>query len=122
MPPPFDSAPNFISQDVEITGTVSFGKSLTVHGTIVGGVRGSGVLTLGPSGKIEGDIETASVSIYGLVKGNVTVSERCELKGAARLVGDLVAPRLIMEEGATFMGTSKVGPVAQHSEPRARVA
>ena len=111
MATPTDSTANFISRDVEIEGTVSFGKALTVHGKITGDVRASGILTLGETGSIQGDITAASVSIHGTVKGNVTVRDRCELKGAARLIGDLEAPRLVMEEGATFAGMSKVGPL-----------
>ena len=105
------TVPNFISQDVEIVGTVRFGKALTVHGKIVGDVHASGTLTLGENGRIEGNIRAASISIEGTVKGNVTVRDRCELKRAARLIGDLEAPRLIIEDGATFVGLSKVGPV-----------
>ena len=101
---------NFISRDVEIEGTVTFGKALTVHGKIVGDVRASGTLTVGETGSIQGNISAVAVSVHGTVKGNVTVRERCELKGAARLIGDLEAPRLVMEEGATFAGMSKVGP------------
>ena len=127
MPPPPLEPTNFISQDVQIEGTLSFGKSLAVHGRITGDVRSSGILTLGESGVIEGDVTAGSVTIYGLVKGNVTVTGRCELKGAGRLVGDLVAPRLLMEDGATFTGICKVGPTvvstAQHeTAARARVA
>ena len=110
MSTPIDAAPNYISKDVEIEGTVTFGKALTVHGKIIGDVRASGVLTLGETGTIQGNITAASVSIHGSVNGNVTVQDRCELKGAARLIGDLEAPRLVMEEGATFAGMSKVGP------------
>jgi cytoskeletal protein CcmA (bactofilin family) len=42
------------------------------------------------------------------VSGNVTVSERCELKSKCTLQGDLKAARLIIEEGATFIGKSEV--------------
>ena len=123
MPPTFETPANFISSDVEIEGTVSFGQSLTVHGKIIGDVRAPGVLTVGPTGSVQGNINAGSVSIHGIVKGDVTVADRCELKGAARLIGDLVAPRLIMEDGATFAGMCKVGPIAQgEAERRARAA
>ncbi len=42
--------------------------------------------------------------------GNITVDERCELKGRAVLYGDLKATRLVIEEGATFVGKSEVTP------------
>ena len=114
---------NFLSQDVEIEGRLSFAKSLTVHGKVVGNVCSDGVLTVGETGVIEGDITAGSVAIHGLVKGDVTVTSRCELKRAGRLLGDVVAPRLIMEDGATFVGGCKVGPRAQQeAAPQSKVA
>lgn len=110
MSAPAEAQPNFISRDVEILGTVTFGKALTVHGKITGDVHASGTLTVGETGVINGNITAASVSNHGTVKGNVTVRDRCELKGASRLMGDLEAPKLTIEEGATFVGMSKVGP------------
>ena len=47
---------NFLSQDVEIEGRLSFAKSLTVHGKVVGNVSSDGILTVGETGVIEGDI------------------------------------------------------------------
>jgi cytoskeletal protein CcmA (bactofilin family) len=103
---------NYLSEDVEIKGTVTFETDLVSHGKIEGEILSSGTLTVGPSGVINGDIQAAAVAIHGKVTGNITVEERCELKGNARLIGDLEAPRLIMEEGATFMGKSNVVPRA----------
>ena len=42
------------------------------------------------------------------VQGNITVGERCELKSKCTLQGDLKAARLVIEEGATFIGKSEV--------------
>ena len=63
------------------------------------------MLTIGESADIHGEIKTKSVTVYGKVHGNIT-AERCELKSTCTLEGDLKAPRLIVEEGATFIGTS----------------
>jgi len=104
---------NFLSQDVEIQGTLSFAKPLTVHGKVIGNVCSEGVLSIGATGVIEGDITAGSVAINGLMQGDVTVASRCELKGGGRLLGDVVAPRLIMEDGATLVGSCRIGPCAQ---------
>ena len=60
--------------------------------------------------EIKGEIKTKSVTVLGKVHGNITVEERCELKSRAVLYGDLKATRLIIEEGATFVGKSEVTP------------
>ncbi len=50
------------------------------------------------------------VIVKGKVHGNITVQERCELHSRSQLIGDLKAARLVIEEGATFLGKSEVAP------------
>ncbi|HEV7405740.1 MAG TPA: polymer-forming cytoskeletal protein [Chthoniobacteraceae bacterium] len=109
QPPPAPSR-NFLSQDVEIKGTITFGEELVTHGKIEGEVHSTGQFTIGKTGVIQGDITAARVSVHGVVNGNIAVTERCELRGAAQLHGDLESPSLVIEEGATFIGRSSVKP------------
>ncbi len=101
---------NFISSDVEITGTVTCGSKMISEGKIIGDIVSLDLFVVGKGGMVQGNIEAQSVSIHGKVKGNVTVTERCELKSNAELLGDLTAPRLLFEDGATLIGYSKVTP------------
>jgi cytoskeletal protein CcmA (bactofilin family) len=104
-PPPIK---NILSKDVEIKGNVRFIDELLVDGRIDGEISSEGSLTIGENADIHGEIKTKSVIIFGRVQGNITVAERCELKARSYLVGDLKAKRLIIEEGATFVGSSEV--------------
>ena len=63
---------------------------------------------IGENADIRGEIKTKSITVFGKVQGNITVTERCELKSKCTLQGDLKAARLIIEEGATFIGKSEV--------------
>ena len=101
---------NLLSSDVEIKGSIKFQNELTVDGKIEGEISSPGVLTVGENSEIKGEIKTKSVTVFGQVHGNITVDERCELKGRAVLYGDLKATRLVIEEGATFVGKSEVTP------------
>ena len=101
---------NILSSDVEIKGSIKFQNELTVDGKLEGEINSSGILTVGENSEIKGEIKTKSVTVFGKVHGNVTVEERCELKSHAVLYGDLKATRLIIEEGATFVGKSEVTP------------
>ena len=101
---------NLLSSDVEIKGSIKFQNELTVDGKIEGEINSPGVLTVGENSEIKGEIKTKSVTVYGKVNGNITVEERCELKGHAVLHGDLKAARLVIEDGATFVGKSEVTP------------
>ncbi len=102
---------NILSKDVEIKGTVRFTNELIIDGKIEGEISSDGALTVGENADIRGNIMTRSVTILGRIHGNVTVTERCELKGRAQLVGDLKAARLVIDDGATFVGNSEVSKV-----------
>ena len=99
---------NILSKDVEIKGNIKCTNELVIDGKIEGEISSDGVLTVGENADIHGEIKTKSVTVLGKVNGNITVSERCELKARAHLVGDLKAARLVIEEGATFVGKSEV--------------
>ena len=99
-----------LAQDVEITGSLTFKGELSFDGTIKGGHISGSVLNLGENATVEGNITADEVTISGAVKGNATVSQRCHLRASARLNGDLNTSRLIMEEGATFIGMSNITP------------
>ena len=101
---------NTLSADVEIKGSIKFQNDLTVDGKVEGEISSTGVLTVGENAEIRGEIKTKSATVHGKVHGNITVDERCELKARAVLHGDLKAARLVIEEGATFVGKSEVTP------------
>ncbi len=80
---------NLLSSDVEIKGSIKFLNELTVDGKIEGEINSAGILTVGENSEIKGEIKTKSVTVYGKVHGNITVEDRCELKGRASRYGDL---------------------------------
>jgi len=112
------SGKDVLSSDVEIKGSIKFQKELLIDGKVEGEINSDGVLTIGENADIRGEIKTKSITVYGKVQGNITVAERCELKSRCTLQGDLKAARLVIEEGATFIGKSEVttgGPVSSNS-------
>lgn len=108
---------NLLSADVEIKGSIKFQNELIIDGKVEGEITSTGVLTVGENAEIRGEIKTKSVTVLGKVHGNITVDERCELKGRAVLQGDLKAARLVIEDGATFVGKSEVTPVKGGIKP-----
>ena len=102
---------NHLANDVEIKGSIKFANEFTFDGRIEGEISSSdGVLTVGEHGDVRGEVKAKSVIVMGKVQGNITVQERCELRSRSQLIGDLKAARLIIEEGATFVGKSEVTP------------
>ena len=102
------SGKDILSSDVEIKGSIKFQKELLIDGKVEGEINSEGVLTIGENADIRGEVKTKSITVFGKVQGNITVTERCELKSKCILQGDLKAARLVIEEGATFIGKSEV--------------
>jgi len=98
-----------LSRGVSIKGLVKFLNELRIDGEVEGTIDSTGSLTLGEHALIRGEIRTKSVKVRGTVQGNVFVTERCELQAGCTLRGDIEAPRLTVDENATFVGSAKVG-------------
>lgn len=114
---PTTASRNVLSSDVEIKGTVKFTNDLVVDGRIEGEIHSSGNLTVGENARLKAEIVCSTIVVYGKVHGNMTASDRVELKASAEVVGDIKAKVLSIEPGAIFVGKSTVGtpstPVAQ---------
>jgi cytoskeletal protein CcmA (bactofilin family) len=102
-----------LSSGVSIKGTVKFQKELTLDCEVEGTINSQGRLTVGRQAKIKGDIKTRSVIVDGTVNGNITAAERCELRAGCTVNGDIEAPRLVVDEAASFVGSAKIATQKQ---------
>ena len=98
-----------LSRGVSIEGSVKFRNELLIDGDVEGTIESTGTLTIGEHACIRGEIRTKSVNVRGTVEGNIFATERCELQAGCTLRGNIEAPRLMVEENATFCGSAKVG-------------
>jgi len=98
-----------LSRGVSIKGSVRFLNELLIDGEVEGTIDSTGTLTIREHARIRGEIRTKSVKVRGTVEGNIFVTERCELQAGCTLRGDIEAPRLVVNENATFLGSAKVG-------------
>ena len=98
-----------LSRGVSIKGSVKFLNELLLEGEVEGTIVSSGTLTIGEQARVRGEIRTKSVNVRGTVEGNIFVTERCELQANCTVRGDIEAPRLVVSENATFLGSAKVG-------------
>jgi cytoskeletal protein CcmA (bactofilin family) len=98
-----------LSRGVSIKGSVKFLNELLIDGEVEGTIDSTGALMIGEDAHIRGEIRTKSVKVRGTVEGNILVTERCELQASCTLHGDIEAPRLVVNENATFVGSARVG-------------
>ena len=64
----------------------------------------SGKIFVAESGKVEAKLHARSVVVAGSVKGNITADDKIELRPSAHLNGNITAPRILIQEGASFEG------------------
>ena len=101
-----------IGSDVSIKGEMSFEGSMRIEGKIEGKITTKGKLALGKGAQITADVVTGQINVEGTFKGNVVATERIELTSSAHVLGDVRSPKLVIAEGATFVGNCHVSPDA----------
>jgi cytoskeletal protein CcmA (bactofilin family) len=105
-------------EDVEINGSIKFKGTLNFDGSFKNGEIKGEDLTIGPKAHIEGNIESGALTLHGSVSGDVFVTGKCNLTGAAKLIGSLTTNRLVMDEGATFIGQAEITPEGKKNVPQ----
>ena len=95
-----------IGKSVVVKGELSGSEDLYVDGHVEGSItlRGQS-LTIGPNGRVRANVEARNVILHGQVDGNITASERVELRKSASLKGDISTARIAIDDGAYFKGT-----------------
>ncbi len=85
-------------------GDFSAKGSVRIDGVVNGSVKVTGNITIGATGRINGDVEALSAIVGGEVTGNVSAPERVELIETARLIGDITTAVIVIDEKAIFQG------------------
>ena len=95
-----------IGKSVVIKGELSGSEDLTIEGHVEGRIDlKDNVLTIGPNGKIKAEVFAKSVVVLGEVTGNVTASEKVDIRDNGSVDGDIASPRVAIAEGAHFRGS-----------------
>jgi cytoskeletal protein CcmA (bactofilin family) len=95
-----------IGKSVVIKGELTGSEDLTIEGQVDGKIElKDHTLTVGPNGKIKAQLFAKSVIVLGEVNGNVTASDKVDIRDGGSVDGDLVSPRIAIAEGAHFRGS-----------------
>jgi len=95
-----------IGKSVVIKGDLSGSEDLTIEGQVEGKIElRQNVLTIGANRKIKASIFAKAVIVQGEVTGDITASERVDIRDAGSVDGDLSAPRIAIADGAHFRGS-----------------
>ena len=102
-----------IGKSVVIKGELNGSEDLTIEGQVEGKIElKDHVLTIGPNGKIKAQVFAKALIVLGEVNGNVTATDKVEIRDGGSVDGDIIAPRVAIADGAHFPGQR--GHAASH--------
>jgi cytoskeletal protein CcmA (bactofilin family) len=90
----------FFDKDTEIKGDMTFRGSFRIDGRFKGTIESDSVLIIGDQGKVEAEVKVGYCVINGEIRGTVRGTERVEIHGRGRVIGTIITPKLVVEEGA----------------------
>jgi len=116
-----------IGKSVVIKGELNGSEDLTIEGQVEGTIQlRDHVLTIGPNGRIKAQVFAKAVIVLGEVVGNVTASDKVDIRDNGSVDGDIVSPRVAIAEGAHFRGSvdmqrkAAAGPAVKESKSESK--
>jgi cytoskeletal protein CcmA (bactofilin family) len=109
-----------IGKSVVIKGELNGSEDLTIEGHVEGTIQlKDHVLTIGPNGRIKAQVFAKAVIVQGEVTGNVTASDKVDIRDNGSVDGDIVSPRVAIAEGAHFRGSVDMQRKGAAAQPQA---
>jgi cytoskeletal protein CcmA (bactofilin family) len=100
---------NTIGKGTLLEGNVEAYGNIRIEGKVVGNIKSKQKVALGHQSHVQGNILAQNADIEGEVKGRLEVSELLVLKATAVINGDILTGKMVVEPGAVFNGTCKMG-------------
>ena len=100
-----------IGRSVHLKGELSGAEDVSIDGTFEGSIRlPEHCLTIGPNGSVSAGIEVRDMVVSGALVGNVHAAGTVDLRGSANVLGDVIAAKLSIEDGAVVRGKVELKP------------
>jgi cytoskeletal protein CcmA (bactofilin family) len=107
----------YIDEASEIEGKYTFRGTVMLNGKLTGEVWSDDTLIIGEKGVVNASVRAGIVLVSGEVRGNILGTERVELRGTARVYGDVEAPVVVVEEGVLFEGHCRMTKARSDDAP-----
>jgi cytoskeletal protein CcmA (bactofilin family) len=111
-----------IGKSLVIKGEVTGSESLYIDGRVEGSINLSGNrVTIGRNGVVAANINAREIVVLGKVRGNLTASDRVDIRSDGSLTGDVVAARISIEDGAFFKGGIDIRKAGSAGKPDSKI-
>ena len=94
-----------IGKNIQIRGKLSGSEDLVVEGRVEGTVALKNHLTIEQTGVVDADVEVKDLTVHGEMRGDIAADGTVSVSNAAKVVGNIRAPRIILEDGSRFKGS-----------------
>ncbi|MEA2039166.1 MAG: polymer-forming cytoskeletal protein [Thermodesulfobacteriota bacterium] len=99
-----DEIKGFLGADTEFEGKLSFTGTVRIDGRFKGDILAEGSLIVGETSIVEADIRVLQIIINGEVRGDIVAESVIEIRAPAKVIGNINAPSIIIQQGAVFEG------------------
>lgn len=100
---------NVIGKGTVLEGNIETAGNIRIEGKIIGNLKSKSKVALGHSSLVDGNVTAQNADVEGTVKGKVEIADMLVLKSTATVHGDISTGKLVVEPGAVFNGTCKMG-------------
>jgi cytoskeletal protein CcmA (bactofilin family) len=98
-----------IGPTLNIKGQITSKEDVTIQGQVDGSISmEEGALLIAQTAKVKADAQVTRLTIHGTFAGDIAASERAELSPSANVTGSLIAPSIVIQDGAVFNGSIEV--------------
>ena len=100
-----------IGKTIQVKGSITGSENLVIEGTVDGSIDlPQNDLTIGESGQVTANLVAKVVKVDGQVTGDISGSEKVVISKSGKVKGNIVAPRVTLEDGAKFKGSIDMDP------------
>ena len=111
----------FLSNDTQFEGKLSFSGEVRIDGRYSGEILAEGVLVVGESAYLEADVSASRLIISGEVHGNISAEKKIEINSQGKVLGNISAPIITIEEGGIFEGACKMQGRGENGETNEKI-
>ncbi len=103
----------FLGEGTEFEGLLSFDGTVRIDGKFKGEINTDDCIIIGESGHIEAEIRAGHLIVMGTFTGNVRATKKVEIVSTGKLLGNIISPALIVQEGGVIDGNIKMRGISE---------
>lgn len=106
----------FLGAGSDFEGRMTFSENMRIDGRFRGEIASQDLLVVGEAGHLQADVSVGSMIISGAFQGTIRAQSTVQLKAPAKVTGEIICPRVSIEDGVVFDGSIRMSKQTRSSE------